>query len=123
MEDDKKVVGAEAPGNVRKHLRSCIIVFFKQSCAREDYEDENPYFCEICEGWGYVHYLPDVELSLLRDAPKEVFSKQFCQCVIKGTCPRCGTEEGLEDDECTECGFELGKTEGMPHAATCTCTP
>lgn len=114
----------EPLGRMKRHTRSCILALFHQRNAREDYEERYPCYCEECEGWGYIHYLPDIDLDLLLDAPKEVFNRQYCRCVLTGKCPRCGTDDAfdLESGDCEECGFVLGKTEGMPLRHQCSCS-
>ncbi len=78
--------------------------------AVREYKEKWPNYCLSCGGWGAQMWVEDHGLA----GRGAVFSKP-CECVINGTCPRCGAKDVIDEDgsgPCPECDWDHDG--GMP---------
>jgi hypothetical protein len=108
---------------MKRHLESCVRRAVDLRGKREDFNEQYPYHCRHCEGWGGTITIDDPSMAVASVVGESAVDVDACEhCLGKGKCPRCGSQLDPEDDEpCSFCEFELGKTEGKPYPHGCFC--
>lgn len=90
---------------------------------RSDYNEQYPFHCQHCEGWGGTVDVHDPFLTgsvMVGNSSPDIDDCEHCLGNEK--CPRCGSDfDKTQDDTCSFCDFELGVTEGKPYPHSCFC--
>ena len=107
------------------HTQSCIDYQKKIQDGIDAYRERWPDYCEDCGGLGGHTSYYDPSPSGVGLSPGSMAEWDACEsCTCKGTCPRCGKLDVLDEDGniCASCGFDGGKTEGIPsYDGDCGC--
>lgn len=110
------------------HTDGCKDAMRRYEKEVKEFETKWPNYCRKCGGWGgfYVNYDPSSRGTSLGRGYMTDFD--LClECLEKDLCPRCGkTIITIESDysdtfKCDFCGFEEGKTSGLPEEPECFC--
>ena len=111
-----------------KHKPACAKAMAERDQAREAWRQQWPSHCPDCEGWGGATFKYDVGPAGVSLSPPTVEEFDPCgECVGHGECPRCATDAWDSYDyepgelTCPECGFVVGKEQGMPTVLPCSC--
>jgi hypothetical protein len=111
-----------------EHLLSCVRRASEVKVQRAQYNEEYPYHCRHCEGWGGMVVVPEpvepvIAGLLSEDDDDDMPEVEPCSCCItQERCPRCGS--GIDpdgNDACEFCGFTDGRTEGKAYPHECFC--
>lgn len=106
------------------HLMSCVFKASEIRKLRDEYDNDFPYHCEYCEGWGGTLDVTSPEVFGYKTSFNYEADIDPCEyCVGQGKCPRCASPFYFDEDEleCEYCGFVFGVTKGKPYVHVCLC--